>query len=59
MANICGMIVIRRGLSRAQRRNRLWGNILAFRDIMIHGARPELIAHIYMRIGLARWEYKA
>jgi GT2 family glycosyltransferase len=58
-ANICGMIVIRRGISRAQRRNRLWGNILAFRDIMIHGARPELIAHIYMRIGLARWEYKA
>jgi glycosyltransferase involved in cell wall biosynthesis len=46
LANICGMIVIRRGISRAQRRGRLWGNILGFLDIMIHGAQPELIEHI-------------
>jgi glycosyltransferase involved in cell wall biosynthesis len=46
IANICGMIVIRRGISRAQRRERLWGNILGFRDIMIHGAQPELIENI-------------
>jgi hypothetical protein len=24
----------------------LWGNILGFLDIMIHGAQPELIEHI-------------
>jgi GT2 family glycosyltransferase len=46
IANICGMIVIRRGISRAQRRGRLWGNLLGFRDIIIHGAKPELIEHI-------------
>ena len=46
VANACGMIVIRRGISRAQRRERLWGNILGLRDIMIHGAKPEQIEHI-------------
>jgi GT2 family glycosyltransferase len=46
IANVCGMIVIRRGMSRAQRRGRLWGNIRGFRDIIIHGAQPELIEHI-------------
>jgi GT2 family glycosyltransferase len=46
IANVCGVIVIRRGISRAQRSGRLWGNILGFRDIIIHGAQPELIEHI-------------
>jgi GT2 family glycosyltransferase len=46
IANICGMIVIRRGISRAQRRGNLWGNILGFRDIIIHGAQPERIEFI-------------
>ncbi len=46
IANVCGIFVIRRGISRAHRRGRLWGSILGFRDIMIHGAQPELIEHI-------------
>jgi GT2 family glycosyltransferase len=46
IANACGMIVIRRGISRTQRRGFFWGNLLGFRDIIIHGGRPELIEHI-------------
>lgn len=46
IANVCGMIVIRRVISRTQRRERLWGNILGFRDIIIHGAQPERIEFI-------------
>ena len=46
IANICGMFVIRRNISRAQRRERLVGNIMGLRDIIIHGAQPERIEHI-------------
>ncbi|MGD0733398.1 MAG: glycosyltransferase [Terracidiphilus sp.] len=46
LANIIGLVVGRRGLSRAQRGGRLWGNVLGFRDIVLHGAQPERIEHI-------------
>ena len=46
IANVCGLVVCRRGISRAQRCGRLWGCILGFRDIVIHGAQPERIERI-------------
>jgi GT2 family glycosyltransferase len=46
IANVCGLVVVRRGISRVQRFGRLWGNLLGFRDIVIYGAQPERIEYI-------------
>jgi GT2 family glycosyltransferase len=46
IANVCGLIVVRRGVSRAQRWGRLRGSILGFRDIAFNGAQPERIEYI-------------
>jgi GT2 family glycosyltransferase len=46
IANVCGLVVTRRGVSRAQRWGRLRGSMLGFRDIVFHGAQPERIEYI-------------
>lgn len=46
IANVYGLVICRRGISRAQRRGRLWGSLLGFRDILTHGAQPERIEYI-------------
>ncbi len=46
IANVCGLAVIRRGVSRVQRWGCLRGSMLGFRDIVFHGAQPERIEYI-------------
>jgi len=40
IADFAGFIVPRHCKTRAERRGQLWGSILGFRDIVIHGAQP-------------------
>jgi hypothetical protein len=46
IADVFGFVFPRHGKSRAERGGRLWGSVLGFRDIVIHGAQPERIEHI-------------
>lgn len=46
IGNVVGTVVTRRGISRPERVERLWGNLLGFRDVAIHGAQPERIERI-------------
>jgi hypothetical protein len=45
-ANVLGVVVVRHGASRAQRCEQLYGVVLGFRDVLLHGAQPELVERI-------------
>ena len=42
-ANVLGIVVVRHGTSRTERCERLYGVALGFRDVLLHGAEPELV----------------
>lgn len=44
--NALGCFVARRGITRSERRKRLWGNALGLRDILLSGPQPESIQRI-------------
>lgn len=44
--NVLGCLVARRGITRSERRQRLWGNALGLRDLMVSGPQPESIRRI-------------
>ena len=45
--NAAGCVIARQGISRAERRKRLWGNTLGLRDVVLSGLEPELsLIHI-------------
>ncbi|HUB82603.1 MAG TPA: glycosyltransferase [Bryobacteraceae bacterium] len=44
--NVLGCLIARRGIPRAERRRRLWGNALGLRDVLRRGPRPECIRQI-------------
>jgi predicted protein tyrosine phosphatase len=44
--NALGCLVARRGITRSERRKRLWGNALGLRDVLLCGAQPESIQRI-------------
>jgi GT2 family glycosyltransferase len=45
-ANVLGIVVVRHGTNRAERCERLYGIALGFRDVLLHGAEPELVEYI-------------
>lgn len=44
--NALGCFITRRGITRSERRKRLWGNALGLRDVLVCGAQPESIQRI-------------
>ena len=46
LGNMLGSLTVRQGISRRERRGRLWGNALGIRDVLRYGPRPEGIQNI-------------